>query len=365
MPNLALFLPTLAVNLPFLDDLVILFAAAVIVAMLCYRLHVPPIVGFLIAGILIGPNALALIAERELVDVLAEIGVILLLFSIGVEFSLERISRLGRAIFVGGGLQVSLTVVVVTGLLLPFGVTAAAGVYTGLLVSLSSTAIVLGLLADRREMDTPAGGLVLAVLIFQDLAVVLMVLLVPALAGEGGGPIGILLIVARALGLIAVTLLLSRKTVPWLLERVARTRRPELFMLTVVSICFGIAAISGLFGVSLALGAFLAGLVVSESRFRDQALSDVMPLRILFNAVFFVSVGMLLDVGFVFSNPGIVLAAAAGALLIKFGAGFVGLVSIRYPVRIATIAAASVAQIGEFAFVLERAGAQMGLTPAG
>ncbi len=251
--------PIPAVNLPFLDDLVILFAAAVLVAMLSYRFNIPPIVGYLIAGVLIGPNALALIAEPELVEVLAEIGVILLLFSIGVEFSLEKISRLGRAIFIGGGLQVSVTVAVVAGIAISTGVTVAVGVYTGLLVSLSSTAIVLGLLAEQDRIDTPAGGLMLAVLIFQDLAVVLMVLMVPALAGQGGGPIGILLIVTRAIGLIVVTLLLAQKAVPWLLERVARTRRPELFLLTVVCICLGIAAVAGMFGVSVALGAFLAG----------------------------------------------------------------------------------------------------------
>lgn len=357
--------PIPAVNLPFLDDLVILFVAAVLVATVCFRLHIPPIAGFLIAGVLIGPNALGLIAERELVDILAEIGVILLLFSIGVEFSLEKISRLSRAIFIGGGLQVSVTVAVVAGIAIAAGVTATVGIYTGLLVSLSSTAIVLGILAERDQIDTPAGGLMLAVLIFQDLAVVLMVLLVPALAGQGGGPIGILLIVARALGLIAVTLILARKAVPWLLERIARTRQPELFLLTVVSICFGIAAVSALFGVSVALGAFLAGLVVSESRFRDQALSDVLPLRVLFNAVFFVSIGMLLDLGFVLSNPVLVLGVASGALLIKFGAGLIGLIAIRYPVRIAAVAAASIAQIGEFSFVLERAGAAAGLSPAG
>jgi CPA2 family monovalent cation:H+ antiporter-2 len=278
--------------------MVALFIVSVIIAYLCYRLRLVPIAGFLLAGVLIGPNSLGLVHDQELVDILAEVGVILLLFSIGLEFSLKELSRIGRAIFLGGGLQVGLSLAAVTGVLLAFGVPWQAGIYTGCLVALSSTAIVLGLLSERDESDTPTGRLSLAILIFQDLAIVVMVLLIPLLAGEGGTTGAVLLVFGKALLLIAAVLVLARRVVPWILEHVAYTRRQELFLLTVVAICFGTAAASSYAGVSLALGAFLAGLVVSESRYREQALSEILPLRTVFNAVFFVSVGMLLDLSF-------------------------------------------------------------------
>ena len=178
--------PILAVGLPFLNEIVALFVVSVAIAYLCYRLRLVPIAGFLLAGVVIGPTALGLVQDQELVDMLAEIGVILLLFTIGIEFSLEKLARIGRAIFLGGGLQVALSIGVVTALLMAFGVSWQAGVYTGCLVALSSTAIVLGLLAERAETDTLSGQLSLAILIFQDLAIIVMVLLVPMLAGAGG-----------------------------------------------------------------------------------------------------------------------------------------------------------------------------------
>ncbi|HKL18330.1 MAG TPA: cation:proton antiporter, partial [Halalkalibaculum sp.] len=171
----------LAVTLPFLNELVALFLVSVGIAYLCYRVKIVPIVGFLIAGVIIGPNALALVPDQELVDILAEIGVILLLFTIGIEFSLEKLNRIRKAIVIGGGFQVIVTTLTVVGILAAFGVSLNTSIYTGFLVALSSTAIVLGLFSQRNETDTPTGQLSLAVLIFQDLSIVVMVLLVPIL----------------------------------------------------------------------------------------------------------------------------------------------------------------------------------------
>jgi CPA2 family monovalent cation:H+ antiporter-2 len=355
----------LAVAIPFLNELVALFVASVAIAYVCYRLRLVPIAGFLIAGVLIGPNALGLVSEQELVDVLAEVGVILLLFTIGVEFSLEKLSRIGRAIFVGGGVQVGLTIAAVTLGLVAFGVSWQASVYTGCLVALSSTAIVLGLLGERDETDTPTGQLALALLIFQDLAIIGMVLLVPILAGESGTPLDVGIVLGKAALLILGVLVLARRVVPWLLEKIAQTRRQELFLLTVVAICFGTAAVSAVAGVNLALGAFLAGLVVSESRYSEQALSEILPLRTVFNAVFFVSVGMLLDVRFLAENPGLVLAVAGGVVVLKIITSGIAVLVLGYPVRIAAATALTLAQVGEFSFVLERAGRAAGLAPAG
>ncbi len=358
-------MPTIAVSLPMLNEVVALFVVSVGMAYACYRLKLAPVTGFLIAGVLIGPNALGFVQEQELVDMLAEIGVILLLFTIGIEFSLEKVSRIRKAIVVGGGTQVFLTVLLVTIGLYWMDVDWNAAIYTGCLVALSSTAIVLGLLSERGETDTPHGQLSLAILIFQDLAIVLMVLLIPLLSGEATTPAAIGAVLLKAVALIAAVLLLARKGVPWMLEAIARTNRQELFLLTVVAICFGTAAISSIMGVSLALGAFLAGLIVSESRFSDQALSEILPLKTVFNAVFFVSVGMLLDLSFLLSQPLLVGGTAIAVIVIKLVTSWAGVAVLGYPTRVAVAASIGLAQIGEFSFVLERAGRAVGLSPAG
>ncbi len=351
--------------LPFPAELVLLLALSVGIAYLCYRIGLVPIAGFLLAGVIVGPGALGLVEDRELVDVLAEIGVILLLFTIGIEFKLQKLARIGREVFVGGGLQVGLTIAVVALGLLAFGVPANVGIYTGFLVALSSTAIVLGLLGDRAESDSPTGQLSLAVLIFQDLAIIAMVLLVPMLAGQGGTGLDVIWALGKAAVLIGVVLVLARNVVPWILSKVALARRPELFLLTVVAICFGTAWVTSLAGVSLALGAFLAGLVVSESAYSEYALSEVLPLRTLFNAVFFVSVGMLLDLLFVAENVLLVLGAVVVVLVIKGVVSGASVLLMGYPVRIAAAVSLTLVQIGEFSFVLDRAGRAVGISPVG
>ncbi|PAU94777.1 sodium:proton exchanger [Aliifodinibius salipaludis] len=355
----------LAVELPFLNELVALFLVSVGIAYLCYRLNLVPIVGFLIAGVIIGPNALALVPDQELVDILAEIGVILLLFTIGIEFSLKKLNRIRKAIVIGGGFQVTVTTLVVVGLSMAFGVSLNTAIYTGFLVALSSTAIVLGLFSQRNETDTPTGQLSLAVLIFQDLSIVLMVLLVPLLAGQSESVFDVFWILGKAVLLILAVLVLARRIVPWILEKVAKTKNPELFLLTVVAVCFGTVALSSMANVSLALGAFLAGLVVSESEFSEQALSEILPLRTIFNAVFFVSVGMLLDLSYVLEYPLLLLGIAVFVILLKLIITSAGLLTLGYPVRIAAASGLALAQIGEFSFVLERAGRAAGITPAG
>jgi monovalent cation:H+ antiporter-2, CPA2 family len=351
--------------LPFLREVVLLLVLSVFIAYICYKLRLVPIAGFLLAGVLVGPYALGLVRDVELVDNMAEIGVILLLFTIGIEFSLEKLSRIGGLIFGTGGIQVGVTILLVTVLLAAFGVEWQMGVFTGCLVALSSTAIVLGLLDERAETDSPSGRLSLAILIFQDLAIIAMVLLIPLLAGTGSTMGAMIWALATALALIAAVLVLARKLVPWLLERMAHTRRRELFLLAVVAICFGTAWITSLVGVSLALGAFLAGLVVSESHYSEFALSEILPLRTIFNAIFFVSVGMLLDVRFVLENPMLVGVAVVGVLILKVTITTGSVLVLGFPIRIAATVGLTLAQIGEFSFVLDRAGRLVGLSPAG
>ncbi len=350
---------------PFLAEAAICILAGAAIAYLCSRLGLVPIVGFLATGVVIGPNALGLVRNVEMIDQAAELGVILLLYTIGIEFSLEKLARIKTLIFGGGGLQVGLVTLAVTGLLAAFGIDWRVGVFTGFLVALSSTAIVLKLLGDRGETGADHGRVGLGLLIFQDLAIIAMVLLIPALAGRGGSPGDVAWALAKAGLIIAVVLAVARRVMPPVLERVALTCSPEIFLLTVVAICLGTAYLVSLAGISVSLGAFLAGLVVSESRFSHHAFAEIMPLQILFSAVFFVSVGMLLDLGFFFRNLPLVLAALAAVLAIKVLTTGLAALALGYRLPVAASSALMLAQVGEFSFVLERAGREMGLYPAG
>jgi CPA2 family monovalent cation:H+ antiporter-2 len=357
--------PVLAASLPFLGEIVALFALSAGIAYLCTRIRLVPIAGFLITGVVVGPNALGLVQDPELVSTLAEIGVILLLFEIGIEFSLTKLGRLKKAISLGGGLQVGATIAVVAGAGWMAGVDWASSVYTGCLVALSSTAVVLSLLSDRGETDTPAGQISLAMLIFQDLAIVAMILIVPMLAGTGGSGWAVAGALGQAVLVIGGTLVLARVVVPRILAEVAHVRRPELFVLAIAAIGLGTAWLVGLAGVSLELGAFLAGLVVSESEYSEQALSEVLPFRSLFNAVFFVSVGMLLDLSFFFEQPLVLLGTVVGVLVVKALLVTLAALALGVPIRVAATVGLGLAQVGEFSFVLERAGRAAGLSPMG
>lgn len=350
----------------YLTEAVALIVAGAVIAYISFRLRLVPIVGFLIAGVLIGPNALGIVQDKAIVDATAEIGVILLLFTIGIEFSLEKLARIQKLILGGGSMQVGLSVLVTAFVLLAFGVDWKTGIFTGMLVALSSTAIVLKLLADNSETNSEHGQVGLGLLIFQDLAIVLMVMLVPALsASGGGGAASIAFALLKAAAIIVVVLVVARRIMPKILEVVAKTCSPELFLLTVIAICFGTAYLTSLAGVSLSLGAFLAGLMVSESRFSQHALSETLPLQILFSATFFVSVGMLLDVRFLVQNLPIVLAAIAVVLVIKAATTWASVRVLGYSAPVAAASALMLAQIGEFSFVLEREGRTVGLFPAG
>ena len=351
----------------FFVEIALLVVAGAVIGYLCQRLGLVPIVGFLVAGVVIGPQGLGLVADRAMADAAAEVGVVLLLFTIGVELSLETLARIRKLIFAGGGLQVVLATGATFGLCHAFGVGWRAALFTGLLVSLSSTAIVLKLLADRGETQSRHGEVGLAMLIFQDLAIVVMVLLVPALAGaEGAGSAadaGVAL--AKALAIIAAVLVFARRLLPILLEKVAETCSQEIFLLTVMALCFGTAWVTSLAGLSLSLGAFLAGLVVSESRFSAHALAEILPLQIVFSALFFLSVGMLLDLSFVVAHLPLVIAAVGAVLAVKLVTTGVAVAALGEGLPVAAASTLLLAQVGEFSFVLERAGREAGLTPAG
>lgn len=350
---------------PLFEDLALLVVAGSIVAYLSSKLGTVPIIGFLVAGAVIGPNAAGLVSDIDLVNQAADIGVILLLFTIGIEFSLSRLRQLAALILGGGAIQVVLTTGLVTGLVALWGADWQTSIYTGMLVALSSTAIVLKLLADRRTTASPTGRVAVSFLIFQDLAVVAMVLVVPMLGGDGGGPSELLLAFAKAIGIVVAVLIAARTLMPKLLEAVARTCSAEIFLLAIVAVCFGTAYLTSLLEVSVSLGAFLAGLMVSESRLSEQALGDIMPLQILFSATFFISVGMLLDFGYLADHALFVAGLAVALVAIKLLGTAVAAALLRQPKAVAASSALVLAQVGEFSFVLERVGADVGLVPAG
>ncbi|MDY7094697.1 MAG: cation:proton antiporter [Acidobacteriota bacterium] len=350
---------------PFFTEVALLLVLGAAMAYFFHRLGVLSIVSFLLTGALIGPHALGLIRNEAVIEATAEVGVILLLFTIGIEFSLEKLGRIKKLIFVGGGLQVGLVLLIVSGALILLGVPWQAAVFTGCLVALSSTAIVMKLLMSQGETNTEGGQAALGILIFQDLAVVAMVLLVPMLGGDAGSGWGIGLALAKAGAIVAVVLLVARRVMPKILEAVARTCSQEIFLLSVVAICFGTAYLTSLAGVSLSLGAFLAGLVVSESRFSEMAFGEILPLQILFSATFFVSVGLLLDPGFLLREPLLCLGLMVGVVVLKALTTGISLKVLGYGAGTLGFSSLMLAQVGEFSFVLERAGREVGLFPAG
>ena len=246
-----------------------------------------------------------------------------------------------------------------------FGVSWEAAIYTGCLVALSSTIIALKLLTDASEIGSEHGQAALGVLIFQDMAIVGMVLLLPALAGQGGGAVGVAVALGKAIAIIAVVLVVARRLMPVLLEKIARTCSPDIFLLSLIAICFGTAYLASLAGLGVSLGAFLAGLVVSESSFSEHALSEILPLRIIFSVAFFVSIGMLLDPRFILAEPVLVAGVVLAVLVLKAATTTVSLLALRLPAASSLTAGLLLAQVGEFSFVLERQGTALGLHPAG
>ena len=338
-----------------LQEIVIILVAAVTVVALLQRLKVPSIAGFIIAGAIIGPNAFGLIENVHQVEVLAEAGIVLLLFGIGLELPLEYMRRLWRPILIGGGLQVGATILVVIAIAMLLGYPVGPSVFLGFVVTVSSTAIVLRGLRARGEIDAPHGRLTLGILVFQDLCVVPMILAIPLLSGSFTSiwePIAALL---KATGVLVLVLVAARVVVPRLLHIIAQTGQRDLFVLTVSLVCIGIAWAMASVGISLALGAFLAGLVVAGSEYRHQALADIIPFREVFVSIFFVSVGMLLDPLDLVRDAGPISLLLIAIVLGKFAVVFLVSFAMRLPLRVCVLAGSALAQIGEFSFVLTRA----------
>jgi CPA2 family monovalent cation:H+ antiporter-2 len=345
-----------------IKDIVLILLVSIPVIVIFNRIQLPSIVGFLIAGMILGPFGFQVITSLDEIEIMAEIGIILLLFSIGLELSLKELLNIKKILIIGGGLQVLLTIIFSAAIIYLIGLTAKEAVFLSMLISLSSTAIVLKLLADKGELDSPHGRISLGILIFQDLAVVPLFLFVDLLGTPDQiGLIEVILRMLTAFGAVAIILIAAKYLTPHLLYRLAKLRMKEIFTVGIILMILGTAYLTYSLGLSFALGAFIAGLIFSESEYSYQIVADILPLRDAFNSIFFVSVGLLLNIAFVIEYPLYVILSALGVLVLKALIIIAIVLFLKYPARVAVLAGIGLAQIGEFSFIIAEHGMSLNI----
>ncbi len=351
-------------EIPLVQDILVICALSLGVVLVSTRFGIPPIVGFLFTGVIAGPHGLALVNAKD-VNSLAEVGIVCLLFTIGLEFSLSNLSRIKRLVLLGGGVQVALTVAFGVLLGLATGLALNQAVFLGFLLCLSSTAIVLKILQQRGETESPHGNLILGTLIFQDIIVAPMLLITPILAGKGAAlSVELPLLGIKVAVLLGVVYIFAKRLVPWALFKAAKVSASELFMVGVILVALAVTVLSEKLGLSVALGAFLAGLIVSESEYNHRALGSVLPLRDLFASFFFVSMGMLFNVKYVMGNLTLIAGLAVVVIFAKFIGAAVSSIVVGFPLRTTVLTGVCLCQIGEFSFVLSKSGWALGLMEA-
>lgn len=344
-----------------LAEIVIMFVLSIGVVLVCHRFRLPSIVGFLLTGVLCGPSALGLISNMEAVDTMAEVGVAFLLFTIGMELSAKELMRMKHNLFAGGSTQVLFTIGVVMAIFI-WSTGFATALVFGCLVALSSTAIVLSLLQQKAQGESPHGRMCLAILIFQDLAIVPMMLAFPLLGGSLETDSSHILIAAgKSIAVLGGVFLFARFLLPRLMLSVVRTRSRELMLMTTLGLCLAVALATAAIGLSLSLGAFLAGLMLAESEYSLNVVENVMPFKDVFTSIFFMSVGMLLNLDFFFAHIAAVMTLGVGVIVVKITVVFCVVKALRYSLRTAIITGFCLAQVGEFSFVLARSAMDLNL----
>jgi monovalent cation:H+ antiporter-2, CPA2 family len=363
------FLPPSSVwelNMPeasLLQDLLIVFGLGVAMVVAFHRLNLPSVLGFLITGVICGPFGLKLVEDIRSIQALAEVGLVLLLFEAGIEFSVKTFIRLKRFLIIAGSLQLLLTIGATAFLTASqIGLPLSQAIFLGMVTSLSSTALVIRILEYRGDIDSAHGKAAMAILIYQDLLLVPMVLMVPYLAKSGGGSLlEVAFTTGKALLFVAVAGTIAHFLIPWLLSQVARIKRREAFVLAIMLLCLGTALATSHFGMSMALGAFIAGLVISDSVYSHQALSEILPIREILNCLVFVSIGMLFDPRVLIHEPVLILILVASMMLTKTVMGFIAIKVGGYSWRVALLAGVTIAQVSEFSFVLAKLGLDAGV----
>jgi CPA2 family monovalent cation:H+ antiporter-2 len=343
--------------------------AALALGYVTERLHLSPIVGYLLAGLLVGPYTPGFVADSHLASQLAEVGVILLMFGVGLQFHLDELLAVRRVAIPGAVVQSAIATGLGAAGAHLLGWAWPAAIVFGLSLAVASTVVLVRVLSDNRQLHTPTGHVAVGWLVVEDIFTVIVLVVLPSLAGAGAsvtslGP-AIALTLAKVAGLAGFTFVVGTRAIPWLLDRVSATRSRELFTLTVLVIALGIAVGSAaVFGVSMALGAFLAGMVVGRSDYSLRAATEALPMRDAFAVLFFVSVGMLLDPRAVLQSPALVACALIVVLVGKPAAAIAVVLLMRYPMRVALAVGVALAQIGEFSFILAALAHQLGLLPA-
>src|SRR5919201_1323184 len=356
-------------ELEVLLNVVVALVIAFFGGALAQRVGLPTVVGYLVAGVVIGPFTPGYHVSQESIGALAEIGIAFLMFAVGAEFSQVELRRLGRVALAGGTLQILLTMALGPALGRLLGASFYEGIFLGALVALSSTVVALKFLMSRGELQSLHGRAAVAVLIAQDLAVIPMVVILPALGsgggggGQPGGAFHLLVLLGEALALVVGTYVVGARIVPWILGHVAVPRSRELFLLGVVGLALGVGLIAQSIGLSLAFGAFLAGLVIAESQYRTQVVAEILPFRDLFTSLFFVSVGMLIDPVAIISQAGVVAVLTSVVLVGKWLLVVVSMLAVGLPGRVAVLTGLGLAQVGEFSFLLARIGVDQGAIP--
>ncbi|MBO4312716.1 MAG: cation:proton antiporter [Desulfovibrio sp.] len=344
-------------------EIVVLFLLSIVVTLVCNRLKLPATVGFLLTGAIFGPNACSLVSDQHAVSEIAELGVAMLMFTIGMELSGEALNRLKRPVFLGGTLQIGLTILAVLLWMLTMEYTSwQEGILWGCLVALSSSAIVLQLIQKRGESETPYGRLSLAILVFQDIMAAPMLICVPLLAGAVNlSWQSALFSTGKIVLILGAVLIAARLWLGRIMEAVLKTRAREVLLMTTLGLCMGMATLTNWLGLSLSLGAFLAGLLLARSPYSMSVISGILPYKDVFISLFFISVGMLLDIRFLFGHLGEILTSTVIFIIFKSIVTLPSVLIQGYPIKVAVLTSLSLAQVGEFAFVIADKGLKMNL----
>ncbi|MFA6363748.1 cation:proton antiporter [Methanoregula sp.] len=346
----------------YLLDIIIIFAAAILIIAIGNRVKIPGIVGFIVTGIVIGPYGLGLIKDVAIVDALADIGIIFLLFTIGMQFSFRTLYDMRKIVVVGGTIQVLGTIAATLAITYFFGVPLNQGIFLGFLICHSSTVITLKIYQDRAEMDSPQARATIGISLYQDIITVPMLIALPLLAGEATDITGSLVSMGVTLvALLVFVFAVSVYLIPRVMTRITGTRNPEIFLLSIILICFVITYITSSIGLSVALGAFLAGITLSESEYFHQAFASILPFKEIFTSFFFISIGMLINLWFIIRDPVLIVALLIGVLVLKAVIAGGATLAIGHSLRTSILAGLALCNIGEFAFVISIPGTSYGL----
>ncbi|MEN6456265.1 MAG: cation:proton antiporter [Prolixibacteraceae bacterium] len=353
-------------ELGLLQDILIIFALSSVVNFLFTKIRMPTIIGYLVTGVITGPYLLRLVSSPHQIELLAEIGVVLLMFTIGLEFSINHLLKIRKIVFAGGFMQLILTAGTAMLIAMLYNLTWKGALFVGFLTALSSTAVVLKLMQERSEVTSNYGRTVLGILIFQDIIVIPMLLFTPLL-GEGAGVVDhrheLFVLFLKTIFLVGLVYVGNRWLMSRLLRLIAHTKNQELFMMSIFVICFSVALLTSGMGISLAFGAFLAGLMVSESEFSHNAFGQLLPFKDTFTSFFFVSIGMLLDLGFVKENPVLVFSTVFLVLAVKIVFAGATAFTLGHTLRGTILVGFALCQVGEFSFILAQSGLQHKIIP--